>query len=91
MGCQDPAALRGRAGPGGVYAAAAAALQLRLLGAYAALPAAAAFAEQHEALLRLCARALRPAATPSAAAAAAAALLGALNSQASTTMCCGMQ
>ncbi|KAK9838575.1 hypothetical protein WJX81_008486 [Elliptochloris bilobata] len=76
---QDP--LRGRAGPGGAYAAAAAALQLRLLGAYAALPAAAAFTDQHEALLRLCARALRPAATASAAGAAASALLGVLNSQ----------
>jgi len=41
--------------------AAAAQLQLRLLEAYLALPDAAAFASEHEALSKLCARAFRSA------------------------------
>ena len=35
-------------------------LQLRLLEVYMALPSAAAFAAQHEALSKLCSRSLRP-------------------------------
>lgn len=41
--------------------AAAAQLQLRLVEAYLALPDAAAFATEHEALSKLCARAFRSA------------------------------
>ena len=57
---QDPG--RTKARQGAPLAAAAATLQLRLLQAYAALPDAACFGAEHEALSRLCARAFRPAA-----------------------------
>lgn len=55
-------AARGKvAGPGPTFVAAAAQLQLRLVEAYLALPDAAVFAMEHEALSRLCARAFRSA------------------------------
>ncbi len=60
-------AARGKvAGPGPTFVAAAAQLQLRLVEAYLALPDAAAFAMEHEALSRLCARAFRSASGTSA-------------------------
>lgn len=52
------------------FAAATAMLQLRLLEAYLSMPNAATFQTQHEALIRLCARSLRPGAIASAATAA---------------------
>lgn len=54
-------AARGKSGPGPAFVAAAAQLQLRLMEAYLALPDAAAFATEHEALSKLCARAFRSA------------------------------
>ncbi|KAK9798183.1 hypothetical protein WJX73_010462 [Symbiochloris irregularis] len=57
---QDP--IRGgRSGATAQFAAAAAMLQLRLLEAYLSMPSAAAFSAEHEALIKLCARSLRPA------------------------------
>ena len=56
---QDPGKAKGS--PGAVFAAAAAALQLRLLEGYLALPDAAAFTMEHAAVSKLCARALRSA------------------------------
>ena len=50
----------GKAGDSGAFAGAAAVLQLRLLEVYMALPSAADFAGQHEALSKLCSRSLRP-------------------------------
>lgn len=59
---QDPA--RAKGGPAGVFAGAAATLQLRLLQCYLALPGgAAAFPQEQEALSKLCMRAVRAAAT----------------------------
>ena len=52
---------RSRGGPSLAFAAAAAQLQLRLLGAYLALPDASAFTMEHAAVSKLCARALRSA------------------------------
>ncbi|PRW58658.1 HEAT repeat-containing 5B isoform X2 [Chlorella sorokiniana] len=60
---QEPA--RGKGGPAGMFAGAAALLQLRLLEAYAALPSPAYEGEQ-EALTKLCMRAVRSAATGAA-------------------------
>ncbi len=60
LGSQEPA--KGKGGPTGVFAGAAAMLQLRLLDMYLALENAAAFASAHEALSKLCARAIRAAA-----------------------------
>lgn len=54
---QEPA--RGKGGPAGMFAGAAALLQLRLLEAYAALPAPAVYAEEQEALTKLCMRTVR--------------------------------
>lgn len=54
---QEPA--RGKGGPSGMFAGAAALLQLRLLEAYAALPSPAAYADEQEALTKLCMRAVR--------------------------------
>lgn len=54
---QEPA--RGRGGAAGMFAGAAAALQLRLLEAYAALPSPLAYKEEQEALTKLCMRAVR--------------------------------
>ncbi len=56
---QDPA--KAKSGPGPMFAAAAAQLQLRLVEAYLALPDTSAFAAEHEALSKLCARAFRSA------------------------------
>jgi hypothetical protein len=66
---QEPG--RTKARPGAPLAAAAGQLQLRLLQAYAALPDPAAFAPEHEALSKLCARAFRSPAAPSTAGAGA--------------------
>ncbi|KAL4431040.1 hypothetical protein ABPG75_006296 [Micractinium tetrahymenae] len=57
---QEPA--RGKGGPAGMFAGAAALMQLRLLEAYAALPSPAAYADEQEALTKLCMRAVRSAA-----------------------------
>lgn len=54
---QEPA--RGKGGPAGMFAGAAALLQLRLLEAYAALPSPAAYADEQEALTKLCMRTVR--------------------------------
>jgi hypothetical protein len=54
---QEPA--RGKGGPAGMFAGAAALLQLRLLEAYAALPGPAAYAGEQEALTKLCMRTVR--------------------------------
>lgn len=54
---QEPA--RGKGGPSGMFAGAAALLQLRLLEAYAALPSPAAYAGEQEALTKLCMRTVR--------------------------------
>lgn len=54
---QEPA--RGKGGPAGMFAGAAALLQLRLLEAYAALPSPAAYEGEQEALTKLCMRAVR--------------------------------
>ena len=56
---QDPG--KGKGTPGTAFTAAAAALQLRLLEAYLALPDASAFTMEHAAVSKLCARALRSA------------------------------
>ena len=61
----------GKAGASAQFAAAAGMLQLRLLEAYLSMPSAAAFAAEHEALIKLCARSLRPTAAAAAAAPAA--------------------
>ncbi|CAL8466413.1 g5949 [Coccomyxa elongata] len=76
-------AARGKAvGPGPAFVAAAAQLQLRLVEAYLALPDAAAFATEHEALSKLCARAFRSATgTGTAQSVAASALQQVLNHQ----------
>ena len=67
----------GRAGASAQFAAATGVLQLRLLEAYLSMPSAAAFAAEHEALIKLCARSLRPATnTPSTSPAGA---LGCIN------------
>ena len=57
---QEPA--RGKGGPAGMFAGAAALLQLRLLEAYAALPSPAAYEGEQEALTKLCMRTVRLAA-----------------------------
>ena len=54
---QEPA--RGKGGPAGMFAGAAALLQLRLLEAYASLPSPAAYGGEQEALTKLCMRAVR--------------------------------
>lgn len=54
---QEPA--RGKGGPAGMFAGAAALLQLRLLEAYAALPSPAAYTDEQEALTKLCMRTVR--------------------------------
>ena len=56
---QDPG--KAKTGPGPMFAAAAAQLQLRLVEAYLALPDTSAFAAEHETLSKLCARAFRSA------------------------------
>ena len=56
---QEPG--KGKGSPGTAFTAAAAALQLRLLEAYLALPDASAFTMEHAAVSKLCARALRSA------------------------------
>ncbi|KAL4425068.1 hypothetical protein ABPG77_010382 [Micractinium sp. CCAP 211/92] len=61
---QEPA--RGKGGPAGMFAGAAALLQLRLLEAYAALPSPAAYTDEQEALTKLCMRAVRSAASGAA-------------------------
>ena len=52
---------KSKGSPGTAFAAAAAAMQLRLLEAYLALPDASAFTMEHAAVSKLCARALRSA------------------------------
>lgn len=55
---QDPQRAKGMLG------GAAALFQLRLLDAYLAVPNAAAFASEHQALIRLCSRAFRGSTAP---------------------------
>jgi hypothetical protein len=54
---QEPA--RGKGGPTGMFAGAAALLQLRLLEVYLALPAPSAYILEHEALTKLSMRTVR--------------------------------
>ncbi|KAK9820084.1 hypothetical protein WJX72_005985 [[Myrmecia] bisecta] len=73
---QDPN--KGKGGPAGIFAGAAALLQLRLLEVFLALPNANAFAPEHEALSKLCARPVRgssASASPGAASAVASSTL----------------
>ncbi len=65
-GLQDPN--RGKVAPTSPFSSAAAMLQLRLLEVYLALPQANAFANVHEGLIKLCARAFRGSSPSSASA-----------------------